>query len=252
VSYSSNNNINDNNNNSNSNNQSSSNNNINKSSAASSSGPPITPQKSIKVPKTPFGPAPQWTKFGYSSDPIEDWFLSLDEGKGSLRPYIETAQREFDGELYLLALAYVQTTEQSVVRKVDNQVYEALGMKTAGHKIRFAKGINELHNQLQTVKPKVSTVNSEGASTARWEWWSDDGRWKAFDQQDVQLLEKAYQQGQSMFETSDLSFNKGFETVYVFDFSSMEQVNCDTAKCRRIQRTTDPVHVHNISDDEVQ
>merc|ERR550537_2006742 len=69
----------------------------------------------------------------------------------------------------------------------------------------------------------------------QWEWWND-GSWSAFAKEDTDLLEKAFSSGTTPFMTTKLSFNKGFDSLYIFDFDVMTQVNSDSGTSRKIQR----------------
>merc|ERR1719356_1680940 len=51
------------------------------------------------------------------------------------------------------------------------------------------------------------------------------------------MLEKAFGEGLTPFMTKKLSFNKGFDSLYIFDFDVMTQVNSDSGTSRKIQRT---------------
>eukprot|EP00929_Paragymnodinium_shiwhaense_P117603 TRINITY_DN8840_c0_g1_i1.p1 TRINITY_DN8840_c0_g1~~TRINITY_DN8840_c0_g1_i1.p1 ORF type:complete len:560 (-),score=139.54 TRINITY_DN8840_c0_g1_i1:260-1939(-) len=72
---------------------------------------------------------------------------------------------------------------------------------------------------------------------AEWEWWSDDNEWCSFNPEDVDLLEKAFEAGITPFLTKDLGFNKEYQSLYIFDFDVMSQVNSDSGTSRKIQRT---------------
>mmetsp|Transcript_13391 Transcript_13391/g.39110 ORF Transcript_13391/g.39110 Transcript_13391/m.39110 type:complete len:562 (-) Transcript_13391:179-1864(-) len=72
---------------------------------------------------------------------------------------------------------------------------------------------------------------------ALWEWWTDDNDWAAFANIDRDLLEKAFASGITPFMTKKLSFNEGFDSLYIFDFDVMTQVNSDSGTSRKIQRT---------------
>jgi len=72
---------------------------------------------------------------------------------------------------------------------------------------------------------------------ALWEWWNDDGEWSPFAEEDQALLEKAFASGVTPFMTKKLSFNVGFDSLYIFDFEVMTQANCDSGTSRKLQRT---------------
>jgi len=78
------------------------------------------------------------------------------------------------------------------------------------------------------------------ASTSKcalWEWWHDDGEWSPFAPEDQALLEKAFGAGITPFMTKKLSFNAGFDSLYIFDFDVMTQANSDSGTSRKLQRT---------------
>lgn len=70
---------------------------------------------------------------------------------------------------------------------------------------------------------------------ATWECEGDDG-WEPYNAADTATIEAEYVKGSSSFSTAKLSFNKGYNTQYVFDFTSMRQQNSDSKKFRRIRR----------------
>lgn len=74
-------------------------------------------------------------------------------------------------------------------------------------------------------------------SKSVWEWWTDDDTWEPFKDVDSNLLEKAFLEGNNPFSTKQLSWNEGFDSLYIFDFTVMTQVNCDSKTSRKIQRT---------------
>eukprot|EP00444_Apocalathium_aciculiferum_P032405 CAMPEP_0183493172 /NCGR_PEP_ID=MMETSP0370-20130417/183312_1 /TAXON_ID=268820 /ORGANISM="Peridinium aciculiferum, Strain PAER-2" /LENGTH=591 /DNA_ID=CAMNT_0025686513 /DNA_START=3 /DNA_END=1779 /DNA_ORIENTATION=- len=76
-----------------------------------------------------------------------------------------------------------------------------------------------------------------GGSKALWEWWNDQEDWSAFNAEDSQMLEKAFASGMTPLETKQLSFNEGYDSLYIFDFDVMAQVNSDSGTSRKIQRT---------------
>eukprot|EP00747_Dinoflagellata_sp_TGD_P164384 gnl/TRDRNA2_/TRDRNA2_184258_c0_seq1.p1 gnl/TRDRNA2_/TRDRNA2_184258_c0~~gnl/TRDRNA2_/TRDRNA2_184258_c0_seq1.p1 ORF type:complete len:587 (+),score=135.61 gnl/TRDRNA2_/TRDRNA2_184258_c0_seq1:202-1761(+) len=76
-----------------------------------------------------------------------------------------------------------------------------------------------------------------GSKLACWEWWNDDAEWSEFVAEDAALLEKAFNAGTTPFMTKNLSFNKGFDSLYIFDFDVMTQANCDSGTSRKLQRT---------------
>jgi len=71
---------------------------------------------------------------------------------------------------------------------------------------------------------------------AVWEWWTDECKWSPYAEEDAALLEEAYASGMTPFSTKKLSFNKGFGSLYIFDFGVMTQVNTDSSTSRKIRR----------------
>eukprot|EP00667_Euglena_gracilis_P008044 EG_transcript_8141 len=69
------------------------------------------------------------------------------------------------------------------------------------------------------------------------EWFTDDLTWAPFDPKDCALLESAYHSGKAkLFSTKDLTFNVGFDSLYIFDFHLMTQMNMDSGTSRKIRR----------------
>ncbi|CAK9034805.1 unnamed protein product [Durusdinium trenchii] len=105
------------------------------------------------------------------------------------------------------------------------------------YELNFAK-----MSQTNLESKKSRTIRRKGdfaavVKKAVWEWWSDDDEWESFKDVDAQLLEKAYVAGETPFSTKKLSWNEGFDSLYIFDFTVMTQVNCESKTSRKIQRT---------------
>jgi len=83
---------------------------------------------------------------------------------------------------------------------------------------------------------KAEKKKKEKAGKIEWQWWMDDSKWGKFDKDDSKLLEEAYQSNASPFVTRDLSFNKIHQSLYIFDFLVMTQVNSDSGTSRKIRR----------------
>eukprot|EP01065_Artemidia_motanka_P017684 TRINITY_DN2112_c0_g1_i1.p1 TRINITY_DN2112_c0_g1~~TRINITY_DN2112_c0_g1_i1.p1 ORF type:complete len:664 (+),score=206.11 TRINITY_DN2112_c0_g1_i1:60-1994(+) len=143
--------------------------------------------------------------------------------------------------------------------KEDSQFLEdkylELGPKATYSTVDFSW--NKAHKTLYVVDYKnMRQRNSETGSTRvmvrgdpkaaaspvkkgvhQWQWWSpDEGGWKNYDATDAGLLETAMQGGPPVFLTKDLSFNKGFDSQYAFDFTVMTQCNLDSGTSRKIRR----------------
>lgn len=105
------------------------------------------------------------------------------------------------------------------------------------YELNFAK-----MSQTNLESKKSRTIRRKGDAAAVvkkavWEWWSDSDEWEPFKDVDGQLLEKAYVAGETPFSTKKLSWNEGYDSLYIFDFTVMTQVNCDSKTSRKIQRT---------------
>ena len=72
---------------------------------------------------------------------------------------------------------------------------------------------------------------------AAWEY-EMDGSWSLYDAADSTMLEKEYVAHKSAgsFNTSDFSFNKGYNTVYTIDLDAMTQKNNSSGTVRKLRR----------------
>jgi len=84
---------------------------------------------------------------------------------------------------------------------------------------------------------EIRRRDDAGKAAASWEWWNDNAEWSAYADEDAAVLEAAFSKEVTPFLTKDLSFNKGFDSLYIFDFDVMTQVNSDSGTSRKIQRT---------------
>mmetsp|Transcript_23777 Transcript_23777/g.53943 ORF Transcript_23777/g.53943 Transcript_23777/m.53943 type:complete len:565 (-) Transcript_23777:107-1801(-) len=104
------------------------------------------------------------------------------------------------------------------------------------------KAMTQLNNDskkkrvIRRLEPKAAKAPPAGAG-AGWYWWSDDDDWQPFDAIDANMLEKAFATGSTTFMTKDLTFNKGFDSLYIFDFSTMSQINTESGTSRKMQRS---------------
>lgn len=119
------------------------------------------------------------------------------------------------------------------------------------YEVNFAKmqQKNLESKKLRNMRRKDPTGNAN----AIWEWWTDENDWAEFVKEDRLLLEKAFSSGITPFLTKDLSFNKGYDSLYIFDFDSMSQVNSDSGTSRKIQRTAaggSKIFGHEKGDDD--
>lgn len=80
-------------------------------------------------------------------------------------------------------------------------------------------------------------ISSPATTASIWEFWSDQGAWVPFVAEDGKLLEEAFGSGCTPFLTKKLTFNVGFDSLYIYDFDVMNQVNSDSGTSRKIQRT---------------
>ena len=71
---------------------------------------------------------------------------------------------------------------------------------------------------------------------AKWEYQGDDGTFLEYDEEDCALIETAYASGAPSLVTTDLTFNKGFDSKYTFDFTAKTQHNGSSGKTRTIRR----------------
>merc|ERR1719498_672976 len=88
---------------------------------------------------------------------------------------------------------------------------------------------------------------------AIWEWWTYQNEWTPFVAEDAKLLEEAYASGETPFLTKKLTFNAGFDSLYIYDFDVMTQVNSDSGTSRKIQRAPaggSKVFGHTKGDDD--
>jgi len=109
------------------------------------------------------------------------------------------------------------------------------------HQTKYELNFGKM-SQTNTESKKSRTIRRKGDPVATvkkavWEWWSDENEWEAFKDVDAAVLEKAFLAGDTPFCTKKLSWNEGFDSLYIFDFTVMTQVNCDSKTSRKIQRT---------------
>lgn len=144
-------------------------------------------------------------------------------------------------------------TDWKAFADADSEMLE-VAYKTKGVKAKFNTTDFSFNAGYDTVYEvnfeKMTQINKESKKRrdirrkddsakghAVWEWWTDDAEWSAYAEEDATMLEKAFGQELTPFLTKKLSFNKGFESLYIFDFDVMTQVNSDSGTSRKIQRT---------------
>lgn len=85
------------------------------------------------------------------------------------------------------------------------------------------------------------THPSLALTKAWWEWQDNRTAWTSFPEADQATVEHLYKtsNGQPM-DTADLSWNRGFNSMYRYDFNVMTQVNLDSGKKRLLRRREVP------------
>lgn len=74
-----------------------------------------------------------------------------------------------------------------------------------------------------------------------WEWQDDVTTWTAFYEADVGTIERLYNEsGGGVKETRDMSWNRGYNTMYRYDFRVMKQINTESKKTRMLRRLEVP------------
>eukprot|EP01063_Lacrimia_lanifica_P024869 TRINITY_DN32688_c0_g1_i1.p1 TRINITY_DN32688_c0_g1~~TRINITY_DN32688_c0_g1_i1.p1 ORF type:complete len:674 (+),score=285.83 TRINITY_DN32688_c0_g1_i1:57-2024(+) len=85
--------------------------------------------------------------------------------------------------------------------------------------------------------PKKGSPKKQNQKAVAWEWFEAEAmEWHKYNAQDAKLLEAAYNSGGNVFITADLTFNKGYDTEYLFDFTSMSQINNESGTSRKMKR----------------
>jgi len=102
---------------------------------------------------------------------------------------------------------------------------------------------SEVERNIRRLGPKTKKSKSkedvklEDSVHSRWEWKDDDGNWCPFADEDNDLLEERYKSGpKGIFSTTEFSFNKTHNTVYVVNFKKGTQRNVETNSVRPIRR----------------
>jgi poly [ADP-ribose] polymerase 10/14/15 len=85
-------------------------------------------------------------------------------------------------------------------------------------------------------KKSKTEVPAPDPKLACWQFLNDDNAWTAFAAEDSALIEKHFATRVAAFVTTELSFNKGFDTKYVFNFTEMKQTNVETKRSRLVCR----------------
>jgi hypothetical protein len=148
-----------------------------------------------------------------------------------------------DDDCEMLEKAYATkatsfTTKDFIFNKTHKTMYE----------INFAK---MLQINLETKAKRPIRRKSPDKPEVLYEWFTDDLTWAAFDPVDCKLLETAYSSSSAtLFSTKDLTFNKGFDSLYIFDFKLMTQMNTDSGTSRKIRRRGAGTVARDDDDDE--
>eukprot|EP01060_Flectonema_neradi_P012002 TRINITY_DN1892_c1_g1_i5.p1 TRINITY_DN1892_c1_g1~~TRINITY_DN1892_c1_g1_i5.p1 ORF type:complete len:412 (+),score=80.54 TRINITY_DN1892_c1_g1_i5:64-1299(+) len=82
-----------------------------------------------------------------------------------------------------------------------------------------------------------------------WEHQDNFGVWVALYEEDNDLVESFYQKkskSNNTFVTKDLTFNKGYNSLYTFNFAKMTQMNHDSGKIRNIRRSKNAPKAWNV------
>lgn len=79
---------------------------------------------------------------------MRSWLLALDKGKGSLLRYLDAIEREFECDFSQLAAAQLLVaTGPGSVARIEPSFWEALDVKSMGHKLLLAKALLLLDTQ---------------------------------------------------------------------------------------------------------
>ena len=72
--------------------------------------------------------------------------------------------------------------------------------------------------------------------TAQWEWQDDTGAWTSYAHVDNAMLDGKHRAAEYAFSTTKLSFNEGFDSVYMYDLKKMTQKNTASGRVRKLRR----------------
>lgn len=76
-----------------------------------------------------------------------DWLIALDAGRGAMLQYLDALICEFDGDFLQLCAAWRgMGLGKSVLDSVDSAFWDAVGIHRIGHRLLFARGIEDLVN----------------------------------------------------------------------------------------------------------
>eukprot|EP01059_Diplonema_ambulator_P028341 TRINITY_DN47119_c0_g1_i1.p1 TRINITY_DN47119_c0_g1~~TRINITY_DN47119_c0_g1_i1.p1 ORF type:complete len:409 (+),score=156.70 TRINITY_DN47119_c0_g1_i1:50-1276(+) len=102
------------------------------------------------------------------------------------------------------------------------------------------KDSNNVRKIMRCVEDESDEESKEGSddeSGVQWEVQDNHGMWTPFYDEDNDLIEGAFKKkSKKAFKTTDLTFNKGYDSTYSFDFKDMTQTNEDSGNVRTIRR----------------
>eukprot|EP00658_Telonema_sp_P-2_P072319 TRINITY_DN61474_c0_g1_i1.p1 TRINITY_DN61474_c0_g1~~TRINITY_DN61474_c0_g1_i1.p1 ORF type:complete len:497 (+),score=126.85 TRINITY_DN61474_c0_g1_i1:144-1634(+) len=102
-----------------------------------------------------------------------------------------------------------------------------------------------------TPTPAKKGAKKNSKNAVAWQWWEkEEMTWQHFADEDAGLLEAAYKSGSPIFVTKNLSFNKGYDSEYIFDFIVMAQMNNESGTSRKIARKGSGAAGEADSDDD--
>lgn len=93
--------------------------------------------------------------------------------------------------------------------------------------------------------PQTGLISEDASTICIWEWTDDSTNWMAFRQEDIDKVERGYQQTAigdvlGSVDLSQMSWNSSTDqTKYRFDFKLLTQTNLSTQTQRKIRRRAD-------------
>ncbi|CAE7504705.1 unnamed protein product [Symbiodinium microadriaticum] len=75
---------------------------------------------------------------------VREWLRGLDSGRGALVIYTKAITEEFGGVPALSACILPEHPKGSVIGRIEQSLWEALDVKSLGHRLLLAKGILKL------------------------------------------------------------------------------------------------------------
>lgn len=78
-------------------------------------------------------------------DQMRDWLRGLDNGKGNMLRYFDAIKAEFDSDfMQLCELKLPDPVSPGIIGKINPLFWDVCGVRPAGHRLLFAKGIMAL------------------------------------------------------------------------------------------------------------